>query len=169
MIGQSPLETMHEKTGAIESSPGPLTTTQVKAFIGLTGFYGRFVSNSSAVVILLTDLTKKTANKVIWTESQEKAFTTLKRILSSDTVLMLLGLAREIIPYTDACETRIGAVLLQGEGIKRHIDYISKKLLNRERNYSMIKKSVSPLFGRYKNSKNFCMVSHSFWKLITSF
>ncbi|XP_071082591.1 uncharacterized protein [Haliotis cracherodii] len=57
----------------------PQTKKQVRALLGLTGYYRKFIPNYAAIAVPLTDLTKKgKSNKVVWTESQELSFTTLK-------------------------------------------------------------------------------------------
>lgn len=142
-IGQNSMETIPGKINTIVDAPRPKTKTQTRAFLGLAGFYRKFIPNFSEIAVPLTDLTKKgQPNKVIWTESQEKAFTTLKEKLSSSPVLKLPNLQAEFILRTDASDIALGAILLQkdSEGIKRPVAYISRKLLDREKNYSVIEK-----------------------------
>ncbi|XP_078534037.1 uncharacterized protein LOC144820344 [Lissotriton helveticus] len=66
----------------------PKTQAQVRAFLGLTGYYGRFVQRYGVIVTPLIELTSKTQpKKVIWTEGCQKAFDTLKATMCSAPVL----------------------------------------------------------------------------------
>ncbi|XP_071105112.1 uncharacterized protein [Haliotis cracherodii] len=120
----------------------PQTKKQVRALLGLTGYYRKFIPNYAAIAVPLTDLTKKgKSNKVVWTESQELAFTTLKTHMSSFPILKLPDLEKTFLVRSDASDVGIGAVLLQEqEGERFPIMYVSRKLAERERAYSTIEK-----------------------------
>ena len=76
-----------------------------------------------------------------WGEMQEEAFTTLKRLLVAEPVLRLPDMSKPFVFRTDASDVGIGAVLLQQhEGKVFPVAYASKKLLPRERNYSIMEK-----------------------------
>ena len=84
----------------------------------------------------MTNLTKKTAQWK-WNESEEKAFTDLKKALTTSPVLKQAVDNQPFSIHTDASAYAIGAVLLQGEGPEEHpIEYASRLLINAERNYS---------------------------------
>lgn len=73
-----------------------------------------------------------------WGESQERAFVKLKDILSSEPILKLPDLQKDFILQTDASNFGIGACLLQDhDGRKHPVMYASRKLLDREKNYSV--------------------------------
>ncbi|XP_071109904.1 uncharacterized protein [Haliotis cracherodii] len=120
----------------------PQTKKQVRAVLGLTGYYRKFIPNYAAIAVPLTDLTKKgKSNKVVWTESQELSFTTLKTHMSSFPILKLPDLEKTFLVRSDASDVGIGAVLLQEqEGERFPIMYVSRKLAERERAYSTIEK-----------------------------
>ncbi|XP_071098994.1 uncharacterized protein [Haliotis cracherodii] len=120
----------------------PQTKKQVRALLGLTGYYRKFIPNYAAIAVPLTDLTKKgKSNKVVWTESQELSFTTLKTHMSSFPILKLPDLEKTFLVRSDASDVGIGAVLLQEqEGERFPIMYVSRKLAERERAYSTIEK-----------------------------
>ena len=72
---------------------------------------------------------------------QEKAFTTLKRLLVAEPVLQLPDMTKPFVLRTDASDVGIGAVLLQKHGEELFpVAYASKKLLPRERAYSIMEK-----------------------------
>ena len=70
------------KIEAVKSFPVPRTKKQVRVFLGLTGYYRRFIPNYSSVAVPLSDLTKKNApSQVIWTEKCDLSFKQLKELL----------------------------------------------------------------------------------------
>ena len=107
------------KVEAIKNSPRPRTKKQVKSFLGLVGWYRRFIPHFSTIVAPLIDLTCTTAhNPVQWTDQCEKAFQKLKLCLCSDPVLSSADFAQRFPVQVDASQVGLGAVLDQGpEGV----------------------------------------------------
>ncbi|XP_052707181.1 uncharacterized protein LOC128182536 [Crassostrea angulata] len=142
MVGNKCLEPEQDKIDAVRNAPIPQTKKQVRAFLGLAGFYRKFIPNFSAIAIPLSDLTKKgQPNKVIWTESQQRAFDTLKHMLSERPILKLPEFNETFILRTDAADDGIGAVLLQMEDDEKlPVAYASRKLQPREKAYAVIEK-----------------------------
>ena len=126
----------------IREAPRPKTKTQVRSFLGLTGFYRGYIDKYAEIAEPLTDLTKKKSPNVIkWGETQEKAFSILKWLLVAEPILRLPDMTKPFLLRTDASDAGIGAVLLQQhEGKLFPVAYASKKLLPRERNYSIMEK-----------------------------
>ncbi|KAI2644928.1 Retrovirus-related Pol polyprotein from transposon 17.6 [Labeo rohita] len=105
------------KTAAVATCPRPKTKKEVRQFLGLAGYYRRFVPNYSDLTSPLTDLTKKEApDPVQWTELCQQAFT-----------------------QTDASDRGLGAVLSQETDGEEQLN-ISRKLSKRETMYSTIEK-----------------------------
>ena len=145
IVGQT-VRPQEDKIQAIRDAPRPSTKRQIKSFLGLAGFYRRFIPNFSSIASPLTDLTKKNRPNSIkdWQDHHERAFQTLKNRLTSSPILRLpvFEEGKPFVLRTDASGIGLGAVLLQdfeGEG-RLPIAYASKKLLPRERNYSVIEK-----------------------------
>ena len=117
----------------------PVTKKQVRSFLGMVNYYRRFIPSCATLMAPLSDLTKKNSSYLVrWGDEQEKAFEKLKQLLSQAPILKLPNISIPYIIQTDASNTGIGAVLLQEyEGIKHPICYISRKLLQREKNYSV--------------------------------
>lgn len=136
------LRPLHDKVADIQTAPRPKTKKELRSFLGLAGYYRKFVPNFSATAVPLTDLLKKgNPNVLEWDEVHENAFTALKAKLSREPILHLPDVNREFVLRTDASNTGIGAVLLQEfDGEKFPIAYASKKLLPREQAYSTIEK-----------------------------
>lgn len=75
---------------AIKNAPKPCNKTQVRSFLGLVGFYRKFIPNFAAIASPLSDLTKKgQPNKVEWGPPQDRAFHALKEKLISAPILKL--------------------------------------------------------------------------------
>lgn len=165
MIGKGILQPVLDKLDAIREAPRPTTKKQVRSFMGLSGYYRKFIPNFATIAVPLTDLTKKgMPNKVVWESAQENAFNTLKVLLTKEPILCLPDLQKEFTLRTDASDTGVGAVLLQEYDDKLHpVAYASRKLLPRERRYAVMEKECLALvwgiekFQRYLIGKEFCM------------
>lgn len=142
IVGDDLIRPTPEKIEAIKAAPQPMTKKQVRSFMGLANYYRKFIPNFATIAVPLTDLTKKgLPNKVQWTEAQERAFTTLKSLLTSNPILRLPNLEEKFTLRTDASDTGLGAILLQDfDGKKHPVSYASRKLLPRERRYSVVEK-----------------------------
>ena len=145
IVGQT-VRPQEDKIQAIRDAPRPSTKRQIKSFLGLAGYYRRFIPNFSSIASPLTDLTKKNRPNSIkdWQDHNERAFQTLENRLTSSPILRLpvFQEGKPFVLRTDASDIGLGAVLLQdfeGEG-RLPIAYASKKLLPRERNFSVIEK-----------------------------
>src|ERR1700760_337286 len=100
------------KTKGIADWKPPLTVRDVRAFLGLTGFYRYFVPNYSKVARPLIELTKKDT-PFHWEEQQVKAFETLKTLMCSLPVLQQPDYNKPFFLLTDASAYGVGAVLSQ--------------------------------------------------------
>lgn len=162
MVGNgriTPLERVMDKIRRVEP---PTTKKQVKSFLGLVGFYRRFIPHFAEIALPLTDLTKGAkSGPVVWTERCQKAFELLKERLSSQPVCCLPDWSKEFVLRTDASDIGLGAVLLQDQGFGlQPLACASKKLNPAERNYSPIEKEcLAVVFGIQKYSQ-FLMGRH---------
>ena len=137
--GIKPIEDNIQK---IRTAQRPGDKTQVRSFLGLTGYYREYIAHYSTIASPLTDLTKKgEPKKVRWQEPQEKAYASLKAMLTSAPILRIPDVHKPFVLRTDASDVGLGAVLMQTyDGKLFPVSYASRKLLDRERNYSTIEK-----------------------------
>lgn len=111
------------KVEAMKSWPISNNLKQLQGFLGLTGYYRRFIQHYTTIADPLTDLLCKDA--FCWTDTTTLAFETLKKIMMSTPVLRLPDFALTFVLEMDASNVGIEAVLIQ-EG--RPITYFSKKM-----------------------------------------
>ncbi|CAM8968817.1 unnamed protein product [Rhodiola kirilowii] len=100
-----------EKIKAISQWPCPTSVKQLRAFLGLTGYYRKFVANYASLVAPLTQLLRKDA--FIWTALASEAFNALKKAMTSTPVLALPDFTQSFTVQTDASGSAVGAVLSQ--------------------------------------------------------
>ncbi|XP_076912208.1 uncharacterized protein LOC143570440 [Bidens hawaiensis] len=90
----------------------PTSASEIRSFLGLAGYYRRFIQNFSKIASSLTKLTKKGA-KFEWGSDQEKAFHELKQRLTQAPVLALPDGTEDLVVYSDASSLGLGCVLMQ--------------------------------------------------------
>ena len=127
--------------------------------MGLAGYNRDFIPNFAALAAPLSDLTRKgQPNKVEWGQAQEKAYLSIKALLTREPILQLPDPEKTYFLRTDASDDGIGAALMQEhDGKLFSVCYGNKKLSSAECNYSTIEKvfnhcvwiqKVSPVFIR---------------------
>ncbi|KAD0280377.1 hypothetical protein E3N88_44511 [Mikania micrantha] len=109
----------------------PKSPTEVRSFLGLAGYYRRFIQDFSKIATPLTKLTKKDV-KYEWGPNQEQAFSVLKEKLTQAPVLALPDGNDDLVVYADASRQGLGCVLMQRG---RVIAYASRQLKIHEANY----------------------------------
>ena len=121
----------------IRDAPTPTTKKQIRSFMSLTGYYRDFILNFVALGAPLSDLTwKGQTNKVAWGEAQEKAYPSIKDLLTREPILQLADPGRTYFLRTATSDHGIGAVLMQEhDGKLFPVCYGSKKVSSVECNY----------------------------------
>jgi hypothetical protein len=109
----------------------PTTLPEVRSFLGLAGYYHRFIPNFSKIAKSITELLKK-GNKYLWSEASDEAFKHLKRLLTTSPMLAQPDTTKSFDVYYDASATSLGSILMQ-EG--RVISYSSRQLTRHEEHY----------------------------------
>lgn len=107
------------------------TPTEVKSFMGLAGYYQRFVKDFSQIAVPLTKLTRR-SEKFEWIGKYENSFQELKQRLVTAPVLTLTDDKRKFVIYIDASHKGLGCVLVQHGKV---IAYASRQLKPREQRY----------------------------------
>ncbi|GKD10275.1 putative reverse transcriptase domain-containing protein [Tanacetum coccineum] len=132
VIDRSSVHVDPAKVEAIKSWAALTTPTEVRQFLGLVGYYRRFIEGFSLISKLLTKLTRKN-KQYEWGKEEEEAFQTLKQKLCSAPILALPEGTKDFMVYCDASLKGYGAVLMQREKV---IAYASRQLKVHEENYT---------------------------------
>ncbi|GBG92411.1 hypothetical protein CBR_g55346 [Chara braunii] len=134
------------KVASIRDWPRPQSVTEMRSFLGMTGYYRTFVKNYSIVVTPLTDLTRLDTPWE-WTDECEAAFRHLKHTLTHYEVLKLPDPDKLFVVTTDASQYGIDAVLAQQEGPKlRPVEYMSKKMSSQKLAKSTYEKELYAVY-----------------------
>ena len=136
-VGRDGLRVMEDKVEAVRDWPVPTTMRELRAFLGLAGYYRRFVKGFSEIALPLTELTRNaTHQRLQWGAKQQLAFLELKRALQTTPVLALPDPTLPFVVSCDASGYAVGAVLQQdrGSGLQP-IAFLSKKLSGAETRY----------------------------------
>ncbi|GJR25962.1 putative reverse transcriptase domain-containing protein [Tanacetum coccineum] len=120
------------KIESIKDWASPKSPTEIRQFLGLAGYYRRFIEGFSKIAKPMTKLTQKKV-KFEWGDKQEAAFQLLKQKLCSAPILALPEGSEDFIAYCDASKKGLGAVLMQREKV---ISYASRQLKIHEKNYT---------------------------------
>ncbi|GJT88480.1 reverse transcriptase domain-containing protein [Tanacetum coccineum] len=112
VVNQSGIHVDPSKIEAVKNWKAPTTPSEVRSFLGLAGYYRRFIANFSKIAKPLTSLTQKN-QKYEWGEEQEAAFQTLKNNLCDAPVLSLPDGVEDFVVYCDASNQGLGCVLMQ--------------------------------------------------------
>ena len=120
-----------EKVKAVMNWERPKSVFEIRSFLGLAGYYRRFIKDFSRIAAPMTRLTRKEV-KFGWDDQCEEAFKELKRRLTSAPILIVLDRGQGYTVYCDASRARLGCVLMQSG---RVVAYGSRQLNNHEQNY----------------------------------
>lgn len=131
-----------KKLEAVKLFPRPKTPKNIKQFLGLAGYYRRFISNFSKLAKPLTALLKNNTN-FEWTSEQEESFQILKQELCEEPVLQYPDFSKPFILTTDASGIAIGGILSQVEiNRDRPIAYALRTLTDNEVKYDTYEKEA---------------------------
>ncbi|GKC83322.1 putative reverse transcriptase domain-containing protein [Tanacetum coccineum] len=120
------------KIESVKDWASPKSATEIRQFLGLAGYYRRFIEGFSKIAKPMTKLTQKKI-KFDWSDKAEAAFQLIKQKLCSAPILALPEGNEDFIAYCDASIKGLGAVLMQREKV---IAYASRQLKIHEKNYT---------------------------------
>ena len=130
------------KVSAVVDWPTPCTLKEVRAFLGLAGYYRRFMLGFSDIAAPLYELTTK-GKAFVWTQQCQEAFDELKLALTRSPILGTPDDSGMFVLDTDASDVAVGAVLSQvQDGAERVISYGSRSLSTQERNYCVTRREL---------------------------
>ncbi|WMV42529.1 hypothetical protein MTR67_035914 [Solanum verrucosum] len=131
IVSSKGIQVDSQKIEAVKQWPRPTSATNIGSFLGLAGYYRRFVEGFSSIASPLTKLTQKKV-KFQWSDDCEKSFAELKIRLTTTPVLTLPEGSDGYVIYCDASRVGLGCVLMQRGKV---IAYASRQLKVHEKNY----------------------------------
>lgn len=151
IISEKGIRPNPEKLKAVKNFPIPKTPKNIKQFLGLVGYYRKFIPNFSQIAKPLTQLLKK-EETFTWTDNCQKSFEHLRDELLKEPILQYPNFNEEFILTTDASKYAIGAVLSQGP-VKNSlpIAYASRTLNPAETRYSTIERELLAIVWAVKH------------------
>ena len=158
MVSRRGVSMQEHKVKAVKEWPVLKNVRDVRAFLGLAGFYRRFVKGFSSVAKPLTDLTcVKDGEWWHWGAVEQRAFDTLKRALVEAPILAHPDPQRQWIVETDASAFAIGGILSQKQedGTVRPVAYWSEKLSSAPRNYGATERELMAIVEACKHWREY--------------
>ena len=145
------VHTVPSKVEAIANAPIPENPQQLRSFLGLVNYYGKFISNLASLVNPLNRLLHKDATWQ-WDATCQRAFQNAKKALTSSPVLMHYDPALPVSLATDASAYGVGAVISHAlpDGTERPIAFASHTLTSSESHYAQIEKEALSIVFRVK-------------------
>lgn len=154
-----------DKIESIKKFREPITSEEVRSFLGLVNYVGKFIPNVATITEPLRNLTK-TGVKFEWGDTQRNSFKQLKEMLSDNTSLGYYNMKDRTQIIADASPVGLGAVLIQFDANgPRVISYASRSLSETEQKYAQTEKEALALvwaverFHFYVFGKNFELVT----------
>ena len=143
VIGPKGVEMQKEKIEKVLNWPVPRNIKEVQKFLGLANYYRRFIKDFARIAAPLHVLVRK-EQKWKWEKKQEEVFKKLKMVFTTEPILAILDIDREIIVEADVSDYVTGGVLSirYKNGKWRPVAFISKSLNTTERNYEIYNKEM---------------------------
>ena len=150
-----------DKIKCIKDYPALQKVKHVRSFLGLIGFFRRFIPLFGQIAKPLYELTKKNV-KFVWTEECENAFQTLKNRITEDTVLAYPDFTKTFILSCDASQTGIGSFLAQYDSNNklRPIAYTSRAFTKSESNYTTTEQELLAVIYSFKHFQVYLEGTH---------
>jgi predicted aspartyl protease len=149
-ITRKGIQPIPKKIDAIQNLAPPTTVRELRRFIGLINYYRDMWIRRSDVLTPLTALVSKNA-KWQWTDVEQKAFDTMKRIIAKEVLLSYPDFSKPFVIHTDASNTQLGAVISQEN---RPIAFYSRKLNLAQTRYTTTERELLAIVETLKEFRN---------------
>ncbi|XP_055590350.1 uncharacterized protein K02A2.6-like [Uranotaenia lowii] len=149
LIDRDGIHKLMNKMEAIRDMPRPRNKDEVRSFIGLVNYYGRFIENLSTVIYPLNNLLKDSV-AFEWNRECENAFRRVKQCMQSNNCLVHYSPELPLVLATDASPYGVGAVLshVYPDGSERPIQFASQTLNSTQQKYMQVdKEAYAIIFG----------------------
>ena len=155
------LRPVEGKVKAVRELPPPVDKRTLKSFLGSVNYYCQFVPNLATILAPLYRLLRNNV-KWVWGETENKAFSWAKSVLSSDTVLTHFDPNQKTIITCDASPVGVGAILSQVDesGVEKPVAYASRSLSAAERKYAQIDREALAIIFSVKKWHKYIFGRH---------
>ena len=163
VINQNGVQMQLDKIKSILNWSIPKTVKQLRGFLGLTGYYRKFIKGYSIITAPLTNALRGKI-QYQWNEQCQLVFDKLKQLVSTKPILIMPDDSKEYIIACDACKYGVGAVLQQnhGNGLQP-IAYFSKKFSKAQLNYSTYEQELVAIILALREWR--CYLDHRKFKI----
>ena len=160
------LQPLASKVQAIQDAPTPKDVSQLRSFLGMLNYYGRFLPDLATLLSPLYELLQS-SKKWSWEERQDRYFKEAKKLLATSDVLTHYDPRKPLVLSCDASPYGVGAVLSHGmpDDTEQPIAFASRSLSPTERKYAQLdKEALAIIFGvkrfhQYLYGRNFSILS----------
>lgn len=152
VLSKNGIGAAQSKIEAVENTRRPTNAAEVRSFLGLVNYCGRFIPNSATTSEPLRNLTRQ-SRKWTWGSKQETAFIKLKRQLASSHVMAYFKQDAETHVVVDISPVGLGAILSQrqNDGTHKPVYYASRALSDVERRYSQTEREALAIVWACEN------------------
>ena len=160
IISSSGVSTIPEKVQTVKDWPIPQNAHDIKSFLGMIGFYQKFIPRFAALAVPLSNLLRK-ENEFSWTEVEQSSFDALKQTLANAAALAFPNPNLPYIIHLDASGSALGATLSQesrNHGLKL-ISCLSRKMNSAELNYPVHEHELLALVHALKKWRHYLLGS----------
>ena len=141
-VGLGKLQPREQKVLALLQFPRPTNRKSLQSYLGLAGYFRRFIPHFSEITAVLSDLLKKNT-KYVWTDKCEQAFVDLKSRLATRPILRPPNYSLPFHVAVDTSAVAIGAYLFQiVDNLEHPICFLSRKLNKHQLHYSTVEKEA---------------------------
>ncbi|GFO28929.1 Zinc finger protein [Plakobranchus ocellatus] len=153
VLGDGAISLQDPNVAKARAAPRLKTKMELRAFLGLVGYFKEFILSYAGISALLSDLLRKgQPNAVTWYDAQERAYHSFKMAVKCRSVLLPPDMDSKFVLRTDASDRGLGPSLMQRNQSKLFsVDCTSKRLSDRERKYSVIEKEALAIVWKLKN------------------
>ena len=149
-IDRQGIRPIAKKVEAIQALQPPETRRQLRRFIGMINYYRDMWPRRSEILSPLTKLTSKSV-PFKWTDTEQKAFETMKKIISEEVLLSYPDFSKPFVIHADASHTQLGAVITQND---QPIAFYSRKLNDQQKRYTTTERELLSIVETLKEFRN---------------
>ena len=157
VVSEQGLSPNPAKVQAVANWKVPMNVSEVCSFLGLAGYYRRFIKNFARIAAPLTNLTRKN-HPFAWSLREGEAFNQLKTVLQNAPVLQLANQQKDYIVTTDASDYAMGAMLSQVRDDGEHpVAFESRKMNPAEQNYPTHERELLAVFHALRTWRHYLL------------